>query len=318
MIEQFDAIIIGAGQAGPALAVRCGKEGLRTAIIERNRFGGTCVNNGCVPTKTLVASARVAHTARPAADSGVVLDAPVRIDMQRVKACKDAIVEQSRKGMRAWLDGAPNFSVIEGHVAFSAAHQAAVGGRVLEAPRIFINTGGRESRPDLPCIDRVPTLNNERIMHLDQVPAHLIIIGGSYIGLEFAQIYRRFGACVTVIETCARIIGRKDHDVFEAIRLILKGEGIEFRLNAGGLGLERRTFGVAVTLKGSDGAATTPTACLASMPWATAMVAGPSRTPAGTITRSLPPTCSTAQHARSTSASAPMPFLSLRHGAAWA
>ena len=256
MTEQFDAIIIGAGQAGPALAVRCGKEGLKTAIIERNRFGGTCVNNGCVPTKTLVASARVAHMARRAADYGVVLDAPVRIDMPRVKARKDAIVEQSRKGVRAWLDGAPNVSVIEGHAAFSAAHQVTVGGRVLEAPRIFINSGGRASRPELPGIDRVPTLNNERIMHLDQVPAHLIIIGGSYISLEFAQIYRRFGARVTVIETGARIIGREDPDVSEAIRLILEGEGIEFRLNAGGLGLESRTSGVAVTLNSSDGAAT--------------------------------------------------------------
>ena len=256
MIEQFDAIIIGAGQAGPALAVRCGKEGLKTAIIERQRFGGTCVNNGCVPTKTLVASARTAHMARRAADYGVILDAPVRIDMARVKARKDAIVEQSSKGVRAWLDGARNVSVIEGHAAFSAAHQVRVGARVLEAPRIFINAGGRAAMPDLPGIDSVPTLNNERIMHLDQVPAHLIIIGGSYIGLEFAQMYRRFGARVTVIETGPRIIGREDADVSEAIRLILEGEGVEFRLNAGGLRLASHAAGVAVSLRDANGGAT--------------------------------------------------------------
>ena len=256
MIEQFDAIIIGAGQAGPALAVRCGKEGLKTAIIERQRFGGTCVNNGCVPTKTLVASARTAHMARRAADYGVILDAPVRIDMARVKARKDAIVEQSSKGVRAWLDGARNVSVIEGHAAFSAAHQVRVGARMLEAPRIFINAGGRAAMPDLPGIDSVPTLNNERIMHLDQVPAHLIIIGGSYIGLEFAQMYRRFGARVTVIETGPRIIGREDADVSEAIRLILEGEGVEFRLNAGGLRLASDAAGVAVSLRDANGGAT--------------------------------------------------------------
>ena len=246
MTEQFDAIIIGAGQAGPALAVRCGKEGLKTAIIERQRFGGTCVNNGCVPTKTLVASARAAHVARRGADFGVMLDGALTIDMARVKARKDAIVAQSRDGVRAWLDGARNVTVLEGHAAFCAPHQVRVGDRVLEAPRIFINVGGRAAVPDLPGIDQVPTLNNERIMHLERVPEHLLIIGGSYIGLEFAQMYRRFGARVTVVETGPRIIGREDHDVSDAIRAILEGEGIEFHLDAGGLALEQRPGGVAL------------------------------------------------------------------------
>ena len=249
MTELFDAIIIGAGQAGPALAVRCGKQGLKTAIIERQRFGGTCVNNGCVPTKTLVASARAAHVARRGAEFGVMLDGAVTIDMARVKARKDAIVAQSRGGVRAWLDGATNVTVLEGHAAFSAPHQVRVGDRVLEAPRIFINVGGRAAVPDLPGIDQVRTLNNERIMHLEQVPEHLLIIGGSYIGLEFAQIYRRFGARVTVVETGSRIIGREDPDVSDAIRMILEGEGVEFRLDAKSLGLERRSDGVALGME---------------------------------------------------------------------
>ncbi len=248
MTEQFDAIIIGAGQAGPALAVRCGKQGLKTAIVERQRFGGTCVNNGCVPTKTLVASARAAHVARRGADFGVMLDGALTIDMARVKARKDAIVAQSRDGVRTWLDGASNVTVLEGHAAFCAPQQVRVGDRVLEAPRIFINVGGRAAIPDLPGVGRVPTLNNERIMHLQQVPEHLLIIGGSYIGLEFAQIYRRFGARVTVVETGPRIIGREDHDVSDAIRAILEGEGIEFCLDAGSLALEQRPGGVALRL----------------------------------------------------------------------
>ena len=253
MPEHFDAIIIGAGQAGPALAVRCGKEGLNTAIIERHRFGGTCVNNGCVPTKTLVASARAAHVTRRAADYGVMLDAPARIDMARVMARKDSIVKQSREGVRSWLDGAANVTVIEGHAQFTAPKRIQVGERVLEAPRIFINVGGRAVLPKLEGIGEVPTLNNEGIMHLTEVPAHLIIIGGSYIGLEFAQMMRRFGARVTVVETGPRLIGREDEDVSEAIREVLAGEGVDIRLNATCLALKKTATGVAVTLGCGDG-----------------------------------------------------------------
>lgn len=254
MSEQFDVIVIGAGQAGPALAVRCGKEGLKTAIIERHRFGGTCVNNGCVPTKTLVASARAAHVARSGAEYGVLINNPVRVDMQRVKARKDAVVKQSREGLRSWLDGARNVTVIEGHAQFTAPHRVRVGDRELEAPRIFINVGGRAALPEMPGIADVPFLNNERIMHLDRLPEHLIIVGGSYIGLEFAQMYRRFGCRVTVIEAGPRLIAREDEDVSAAILAILQGEGIEFRLGAGCIGMQRRGKGVAVSVACGEGA----------------------------------------------------------------
>ena len=246
MSEKFDAIVIGAGQAGPALAVRCGKEGLKTALVERHHFGGTCVNNGCVPTKTLVASARVAHVARHAGDFGVMLDAPLRIDMARVKARKDKIVQQSSNGVRAWLDGAPNVTVVQGHGQFSGPHSIRVGERDLQAPRIFINVGGRASLPDLPGIHDVPYLNNARIMHLEQLPEHLIVVGGSYIGLEFAQMYHRFGSRVTVVESGSRLVGREDADVSDAIRDMLVAEGVDFRFNATCIGLQRHGDKVAV------------------------------------------------------------------------
>lgn len=253
MPEGFDAIVIGAGQSGPALAVRCGKEGLKTAIIERHYFGGTCVNNGCIPTKTLVASARAAYVARHAGDYGVLIDAPVRIDMMRVKTRKDAIVQQSRAGVRAWLDGARNVTVIEGHAQFVGPQRVRVGERELAAPRIFLNVGARAAVPDMPGITDVPFLNNERIMHLDMLPEHLVIIGGSYIGLEFAQMFRRFGSRVTVVETGPRLIGREDEDISEAIRAILAAEGIEFRLNASCIALERRGENVAIRVDCSNG-----------------------------------------------------------------
>ncbi len=254
MVEAFDAIVIGAGQAGPALAVRCGKQGLKTAIVERHRFGGTCVNNGCVPTKTMIASARAAHVARHAGTFGVWVEGPVRVDMARVMARKDAIVRQSRDGVRSWLDGASNVTVIEGHAQFIGPHRLRVGDRELEAPRIFINVGGRAAVPlDMPGIGDVPTLNNERVMHLDRLPEHLIVVGGSYIGLEFAQMFRRFGSRVTVVEAGPRLIAREDEDVSAAIREILAGEGVEFRLDATCIALQRQGDGVAVAVDCSAG-----------------------------------------------------------------
>ncbi len=253
MLEKFDAIVIGAGQAGSALAVRCGKQGLKTVLIEQHRFGGTCVNNGCVPTKTMVASARVAHVARHASDFGVVLDATVRVDMARVMARKDEIVQQSSSGVRAWLDGAKNVTVLQGQARFIGPHTVRVGTRELEAPRIFIDVGGRAAEPDMPGIADVRHLNNARIMHLKELPEHLIVVGGSYIGLEFAQMYRRFGSRVTVVESGPRLIGREDADVSEAIQNVLAGEGIEFRLNATCIGLKRQGEGVAVTASCTTG-----------------------------------------------------------------
>ena len=253
MSEQFDAIVIGAGQAGPALAVRCGRQGLKTAIIERHRFGGTCVNNGCVPTKTLVASARAAHVARHALDYGVRLQGEVGIDMARVKARKDGVVRKARDGVRAWLDGAANVTVIEGHASFIAPQRLRVGERELAAPRIFINVGARAALPDMPGIADVPFLNNERIMHLDALPEHLLVVGGSYIGLEFAQMYRRFGSRVTVVEAGPRLIAREDEDVSDAIREILAGEGVEFRLGAECIALQRQGDQMAIGIACGDG-----------------------------------------------------------------
>ena len=197
--ENFDAIVVGAGQAGPALAARCSKEGLRTAIIERGQLGGTCVNVGCVPTKTMVASARAIHQARRGQEFGFTAG-EIRVEMARIKARKDAIVQHSREGLAQWLGGLKNTEVIRGDARFVAPHTLQVGQRRLSAPRIFLNVGGRATRPDLKGIDEVATLDNTSIMELEQVPEHLVIVGGSYIGLEFAQMMRRFGAQVTVVE----------------------------------------------------------------------------------------------------------------------
>jgi len=229
--EPFDAIIVGAGQAGPAIAARCSREGLRTAVIERGHFGGTCVNVGCVPTKTLVASARAIHLARRGAEFGFEAGA-VRVDMARVMARKDGIVGASRAGVEAWLRGLKHTEVIVGEARFVAPATLEVGGRRLGAPRIFLNVGGRSVRPELPGIDRVPTLDNVSVMALDRVPEHLVIVGGSYIGLEFAQVMRRLGAEVTVVERSARLLPREDEDVSEGIRAILENEGVRFAMSS--------------------------------------------------------------------------------------
>lgn len=228
-IEHFDAIVVGAGQAGPAIAARCAKEGLRTAVIERGHFGGTCVNVGCVPTKTLVASARAIHLARRGEEFGFS-SGVVRAEMARIKARKDAIVRQSREGVEGWMRGLRQAEVIVGEACFVAPATLAVAGRHLTAPRIFLNVGGRSVRPDLPGIDSVPTLDNVSIMELAEVPEHLVIVGGSYIGLEFAQMMRRFGAEVTVVERSARLLPREDADVSDGIRAILEREGVRFAL----------------------------------------------------------------------------------------
>ena len=211
-MKKYDAIVIGTGQSGPSMAKDLARAGKKTAIIERKRFGGTCVNVGCIPTKTLVASARTAYVARRAGDFGVVIDSPIRIDMKRVKARKDAVVHVSNEGVESSLKETPNVTVYEGHGRFEGPHTVRVGDELLEGDMIFINTGGRALVPDMPGLSEVKYLTNSSMMDVDFLPEHLVIIGGSYIGLEFAQMYRRFGSRVTVVEKGERLISRDDHD----------------------------------------------------------------------------------------------------------
>ena len=246
MTRHFDAIIIGAGQAGPPLAGRLSGAGMSVALIERHLFGGTCVNTGCMPTKTLVASAYAAHLARRGADYGVMLNTPPNIDMTRVKARADAVSANARANVERWLRGMKGCVVINGHARFLAPDAPQVGDETLSAPRIFINVGGRAIVPDLPGVHEVPFLTNSTMLALDRVPEHLVVVGGSYVGLEFAQMYRRFGASVTVIEMGARLIGREDEDVSRAVREIFEGEGITVRTGAECITLAPHTNGVAV------------------------------------------------------------------------
>ncbi len=232
MTARFDAIVIGTGQAGPALAARLSEAGMKVAIIERKRFGGTCVNTGCIPTKTLVASAYAAHLTRRASDYGISIGGEIRVDMKRVKARKDEIAGRSNKSVEEWMRGLKNGTVYHGHARFENACTVRVNSETLEAERIFINVGGRALVPPMPGLDQVPYLTNSSMMDVDFLPEHLIIIGGSYIGLEFGQMYRRFGADVTIIEKGARLIAREDEDVSDAIQEILQSEGIQIRLNA--------------------------------------------------------------------------------------
>lgn len=250
--EVFDAIIVGTGQAGPAIAARCSREGLKTAVIERHRFGGTCVNVGCVPTKTLVASARAIRLAQRGAEFGFDVS-DLRVDMPRVMARKDAIVAKSREGVETWMRGLKGAEVIVGHARFSAPATVDVAGRRLTAPRIFLNVGGRAVRPDLPGIDNVPTLDNVSVMNLDVVPEHLVVVGGSYIGLEFAHVMRRLGSRVTVVERSARLLPREDEDVSDGIRSILEAEGVRFELGAECLSLAQAEGHVVVGAACGDG-----------------------------------------------------------------
>src|SRR5438093_7156920 len=253
MATKYDAIVIGTGQAGPSLAVRLADKGIKVAIIERKRFGGTCVNNGCIPTKTLIASARTAHVARRAGDYGVTIRSSIAVDMKKVKMRKDAVVRQSSEGLEKWLKNTQNLTVMEGQARFADAHRVRVGDELLEADKFFINGGGRASVPPFRGIDQVSYLNNSTMMDVDFLPEHLIVIGGSYVGLEFAQMYRRFGSEVTVVERGPRLIHREDEDVSENIKTILEGEGIKIRLSAECIAFEKRGDKVAVQVDCSSG-----------------------------------------------------------------
>ena len=252
MATHFDAIVIGAGQAGPSLAERLSGRGLKVAIVERLHFGGTCVNTGCVPTKALVASAHVAHLARRAGEFGVDIGGPIAVDMKRVKARKDAIVAKGRGGVARWMERLPNAKVYREHARFVGPNSVRVGAEVLTADRIFIDVGGRALVPDMPGLAGVDYFTNSTMLDLDVLPEHLIIVGGSYIGLEFAQAYRRFGSRVTVVEMGERLIGREDADVSDGVRQILEHEGIDVRLNAKCIAVEKRGGGISMQLDCSE------------------------------------------------------------------
>lgn len=247
-MAKHDSIIIGTGQAGPSLAGRLAAAGMDVAIIERKFFGGTCVNTGCIPTKTLVASAYAAHLARRAADYGVTIDGAISADMKAVKARKDAISGKSKRGVESYLKSLQKCTVYEGHARFNSAKEVSVSDQVLTADRVFINVGGRALVPAIPGLNQITYLTNSSMMDLDVLPRHLVVVGGSYVGLEFAQIYRRFGSEVTVIELAPRLIAREDEDVSEAVTTILKREGIDVRVDAKCLSVASRGPDIAVTL----------------------------------------------------------------------
>jgi len=246
-VKHFDAIIIGTGQAGPPMAARFAAAGKTVAIVERGKFGGTCVNTGCTPTKTLIASAEAIHVARRGAEFGFSIG-DLRVDMAQVKARKDAASATSRKEVEESLRGTANCTVIEGQARFQSSQTVVVNDQVLQADKFFINVGGRARIPDMPGIHDVPFLTNSSIMDIDFLPGHFIIVGGSYVGLEFAQMYRRFGSEVTIVEMGPRLIGREDEDVSQAVLEVLEAEGINVRLNAKCISLEKRDGGVAVGL----------------------------------------------------------------------
>jgi pyruvate/2-oxoglutarate dehydrogenase complex dihydrolipoamide dehydrogenase (E3) component len=251
MHTKFDVIVIGTGQSGPSLAERFAQAGMRVAVIERKFFGGTCVNTGCIPTKTLVASAYVAQMVRRALEYGVDIGDAVKVDIKRVKARKEAIVMRSRNGVAKWMERLA--TVYRGHARFTGPNTVSVNGGSLGAEKIIINTGARAFIPPMPGLDTVSYLTNSSIMEMDTLPEHLLVVGGSYVGLEFAQVYRRFGAQVTVAEMADRLIAREDQDVSEAVREVLESEGIEVRLNAKCVAVEKYGNGVAMKLDCSAG-----------------------------------------------------------------
>ncbi len=250
----YDALVIGTGQAGPPLAKRLAGAGMRVAIVERGAFGGTCINAGCTPTKTMIASAQAAHMARRAADFGVAIQGAVTVDMRRVKARKDAIVREWTAATEASLRKTANCTVYQGQARFRSARAVEVGADLLTAERIFINVGGRASVPPIPGLDRVPYLTNSSLLDLDALPDHLVIVGGSYVGLECAQMFSRFGSEVTILEAGERLIAREDEEVSAAIREVLEAEGIQVRVGARDLSVAPRGDSFALSFACPSGA----------------------------------------------------------------
>jgi len=253
MNKKFDAIVVGAGQAGPSLVDRLATAGMTVAIVERHLFGGTCVNTGCTPTKTLVASAEVIHQARRAADYGIRVEGSITTDLRAVKARKEKIVDASRTGLEIWLRGMKNCTVYKGHARFESPHAMRVGDDLISADKIFLNVGGRANVPNMPGIDRISYLTNTSILDLEVLPRHLVVVGGSYIGLEFAQMFRRFGSEVTVIEKGPHLLWREDEDICAAIEGIFANEGIAVRTEAECIRFEPRGQDVAAGVNCATG-----------------------------------------------------------------
>ena len=252
MKHSFDAIVVGAGQAGPSLAVQLANAGRKVAMVERKLFGGTCVNTGCTPTKAMVASAHAAHLARRGSDFGVQAG-PVSVDMRAVKARKDAIVLKSRSGVEGWLRGTKNCAIFSGTAAFESPNTMRVGDDLLEAPQIFLNVGARPSVQTMAGVASTPFLTSSTILDLEELPEHLIVIGAGYIGLEFAQMFRRFGSRVTVVEKNTRLIPQADEDASRVAREIFESEGIGLRLNANCIHIEQRPGQLAAGVKCDEG-----------------------------------------------------------------
>ena len=248
--SSYDALVIGTGQSGPALAVRLAGHGWKTALVERGEFGGTCVNNGCTPTKTLVASARAAWVARHAADFGVTIAGPVGIDYAAVRERMAKVVQDSRDSLRRWFDGTANLDVIRGEARFTGRDTMQVGERTLQAPRIFLNTGARPIVPDWVAASGAPWLTSESLMELAELPSRLVILGAGYIALEFAQVYARFGCEVTVVEHGPRLLPREDEEAAQVIQAVLERDGVRFRVGADATALERDGSGIALTVDG--------------------------------------------------------------------
>ena len=253
MPDSYDAVVIGTGQAGPPLAARAAAEGWRVAIVERHLLGGTCVNAGCIPTKALVASARAIHMARRGAEFGFDVGGEPVVDMKRVKERMKRISGASNEGVGRWIDQTDGVELLRGHAVLDGPNRVVIGDEVLETERIFLNVGARPRVPDFAGVADVDFLTSTGVLELDEVPAHLIIVGGSYIGLEFAQIYRRFGADVTVIEQGPRLIARDDPDVSDAVKAVLDAEGIQVRLDAECVGFAPHPDGVMVDVECGDG-----------------------------------------------------------------
>jgi len=254
MASTFDALVIGTGQAGPALAARLAGAGMSVAVVERAKFGGTCVNDGCTPTKAMVASAYAAQLARRAGDYGVRIPGAPVVDFAAVMARKDAIVAKSSGGVEKWMDGLEKGKVLRGHARFTGPDRVRVNGEEISAGKIFVNVGGRPLVPGMPGLEGIEYLTNQSMMTLKALPAHLLVIGGSYIGLEFGQMMRRFGSKVTIVEMGPRLVGREDEDVSAEIKAFLEAEGIEVRLDAKCLAVKKEPGGVSVGLECHEGA----------------------------------------------------------------